>query len=92
MPKSRHRTRKPLDTRERTARWPPRRSLQSVEPILTGEQIAQLLQVKPQTIYEFTRKRVSGRAPMSFLRAGNFLRFRFSEIEKWMRESGRAAA
>ena len=54
------------------------------EPILTGEQVAKLLQVKPSTIYEFTRRRANGRDPMPCLRAGKFLRFKWSAIEKWL--------
>ena len=63
----------------------------SFEPILTGEQIAKLLQVRPATIYEFTRRRNNGRNPMPFLRAGKFLRFRWSEVERWLNESREAA-
>ena len=61
------------------------------EPILTVEQLAERLQLKPSTVYELTRKRPNGRPPMPRLPAGKFLRFYFSEVEKWMRENGRAA-
>jgi excisionase family DNA binding protein len=61
------------------------------EPILTVEQLAERLQLKPATVYELTRKRLNGRPPMPRLRAGKFLRFYFSEVEKWMRENGKAA-
>ena len=64
----------------------------SPEPILTGEQVAKLLQVKPSTIYEFTRRRANGRDPMPCLRAGKFLRFKWSAIEKWLEAGGKRAA
>lgn len=58
------------------------------EPILTLEEVAAGLKLKPQTIYELTRRRKGSRALPSF-RVGKFLRFRWSEIEKWIAE-GRA--
>ena len=61
------------------------------ESILTVEQLAERLQLKPSTVYELTRKRLNGRPPMPRLRVGKFLRFYFSEVEKWMRESARVA-
>jgi excisionase family DNA binding protein len=61
------------------------------EPILTVEQLAERLQLKPSTVYELTRRRLNGRPPMPRLRAGKFLRFYFSEVEKWMRENGMPA-
>jgi predicted DNA-binding transcriptional regulator AlpA len=64
----------------------------SHEPILTGKQVAKLLQVKPSTIYEFTRRRANGRDPMPCLRAGKFLRFKWSAIEKWLEAGGKRAA
>jgi excisionase family DNA binding protein len=63
----------------------------SFEPILTGEQVARLLQVEPGTIYEFTRRRANGRNPIPFLRAGKFLRFRWSEVERWLVENRNVA-
>ncbi len=57
-------------------------SIQSSEPILTIEQVAERLQLKPSTIYELTRRRNS--RPLPVLRAGKFLRFRWSEIETWL--------
>jgi len=64
-------------------------SMQSPEPILTIEQVAERLQLKPSTIYELTRRRNS--RPLPVLRAGKFLRFRWSEIEAWLTD-GRAGA
>jgi excisionase family DNA binding protein len=54
------------------------------EPILTAQQVAERLQVKPSTIYEFTRKRQNGREPLKTLRAGKYLRFRWSDVLRWM--------
>ena len=62
-------------------------SMPSFEPILTAEQIAEVLQVKTSTIYELTRRR-NGR-PLPVHKAGKFLRFRRSEIERWL--DGKAA-
>ncbi len=64
-------------------------SSQSSEPILTIEQVAERLQLKPSTVYELTRRR--NRHPLPVLRAGKFLRFRWSEIERWLDESRDAA-
>jgi len=55
------------------------------EPILTGKQVAELLQVRPSMIYELTRKR--SRRPLPVLRVGKYLRFRWSEVEAWLDES-----
>jgi len=57
-------------------------SIQSSEPILTIEQVADRLQLKTSTIYELTRRR--NRRPLPVLRTGKFLRFRWSEIEAWL--------
>lgn len=59
-------------------------SLLSSEPILTVEQVAERLQLKPSTVYELTRRR--SRHPLSVLRVGKFLRFRWSAIEAWLVE------
>jgi predicted DNA-binding transcriptional regulator AlpA len=62
------------------------------EPILTPEQIAERLQLpSSKTVYELTRHRSGGRQPMPFFKAGKFLRFKWSEIERWLEESRRAA-
>lgn len=57
------------------------------EPILTVEQAAEILQLKPSTIYELTRRRNA--RPLPVHKAGKFLRFRRSEIENWL--DGKAA-
>jgi len=69
---------------KKKAAVPPVVSIQSSEPILTIEQVAERLQLKPSTIYELTRRRNS--RPLPVLRAGKFLRFRWSEIEAWLTE------
>jgi excisionase family DNA binding protein len=57
------------------------------EPILTVEQAAEILQLKPSTVYELTRRRNA--RPLPEHKAGKFLRFRRSEIERWL--DGKAA-
>lgn len=52
------------------------------EPILTREQVADRLQLPPSTIYELTRRRNA--RPMPVLRVGKYLRFRWSDIERWL--------
>jgi hypothetical protein len=57
------------------------------EPILTAEELATALKLpSAKTISELTRKRKrkDGRPPMPALRAGKFLRFRLSDVVKWM--------
>jgi excisionase family DNA binding protein len=61
--------------------------LPQFEPILTVEQAAEILQLKPSTIYELTRRRNA--RPLPVHKAGKFLRFRRSEIERWL--DGKAA-
>jgi len=60
-------------------------SIPSSEPILTIQQVVERLQLKPSTVYELTRRR--SRHPLPVLRAGKFLRFRWSEIERRLDES-----
>jgi predicted DNA-binding transcriptional regulator AlpA len=60
------------------------------EPILTPEQVAERLQFPSvSTVYELTRtrKRKDGRKPLPALKAGKFLRFKWSMIERWLEES-----
>ena len=59
-------------------------SIPAWEPILTIEQVAERLQLRPSTVYELTRRR--NRHPLPVLRAGKFLRFRWSEIEAWLNQ------
>jgi len=53
------------------------------ESILTGEQVAERLQLKTSTVYEFTRRR--NKRPVPAMRAGKFLRFYWSDVEKWLK-------
>ena len=53
------------------------------EPILTGEQVAERLQLKTSTVYEFTRRR--SKRPLPAMHAGKFLRFYWSDVEKWLK-------
>ena len=55
------------------------------EPVLTAEEIAERLQLPAETIYEFTRRRRDN--PIPTLRAGKFLRFRWSAVEEWMKNA-----
>jgi predicted DNA-binding transcriptional regulator AlpA len=57
------------------------------EPILTAAQVAAKLQLPPTTIYSLTRSKCPN--PIPFLKAGKFLRFRWSDIEHWLNQ-GRA--
>jgi excisionase family DNA binding protein len=59
------------------------------EPLMTGEEVAERLKIKTSTVYELTRRRT--RQPLPFLKIGKYLRFRWSEIEKWL-ESCRGVA
>jgi len=60
------------------------------EPILTLEQVAERLQMKPETVRELLRKR--NKRPLPSLKAGKFLRFKWSMVEQWLDGSrGRAA-
>jgi len=62
------------------------------EPILTPEQVAESLQLpSSKTVYKMTRRRANGRHTMPFFKVGKFRRFKWSEIERWMEESRRAA-
>jgi excisionase family DNA binding protein len=60
------------------------------EPILTPEQVAERLQVDPKTVYSWTRRRNMRPLP-AFRPGGKFLRFKWSEVERWL-EEGREAA
>jgi predicted DNA-binding transcriptional regulator AlpA len=54
------------------------------EPILTIEDIATRLKFKDtSTVYELTRKR--NRRPLPCMHAGKFLRFFWSDVERWLR-------
>jgi excisionase family DNA binding protein len=52
------------------------------ESILTPEQVAERLQVPAARVYEWTRRR--NMRPLPSLKAGRFLRFKWSMVEKWL--------
>jgi excisionase family DNA binding protein len=59
--------------------------------LLTREEVATILKLKPSTVYELTRRRT--RTPLPFLKVGKYLRFRPSEVYNWLEGCrGRAAA
>ena len=62
------------------------------DEILTPAEVAARLKVPPKTVYEFTRKRQGGRVPLKALRAGKFLRFRWSDVLQWMQRDTAGAA
>lgn len=53
------------------------------EPVLTIQDIADRLKLKPQTIYELTRRR--NKRPLPSMRAGRVLRFYWSDVQRWLR-------
>jgi excisionase family DNA binding protein len=59
---------------------PPR---QLPEQILTPEEAASWLRLRPEQLYELTRKRCV--RPLPFVKVGKALRFRLSEIDAWLR-------
>ena len=61
------------------------------EEALTPEELASKLKLPPETIYQLTRKRSGGRPPMPKLKAGKFLRFKWSAVMAWMENNGKAA-
>jgi excisionase family DNA binding protein len=61
----------------------------SSEPLWTKNEAADYLRVKPSTIYQLTRKRC--RLPLPYLPCGKYLRFRKSEIDRWLEECRSAA-
>jgi excisionase family DNA binding protein len=52
------------------------------EPLMTGEEVAERLKIKASTVYELTRRRT--RQPLPFFKVGKYLRFRWSDVEKWL--------
>jgi excisionase family DNA binding protein len=55
---------------------------QPPEQILTPEEAASWLRLRPEQLYELTRKRCAH--PLPSLRCGKQLRFRLSEIDSWL--------
>ena len=61
-------------------------SLQTSEPILTIEQVAERLQLKPSTVYELTRRR--NRRPLRFFVQESFFVFVGRKLKPgWFNES-----
>ena len=54
-----------------------------MEKLLNRKEIAEILQVKPGTIYQWTHQ---GYIP--FLKVGRFVRFRESDINEWLEKRG----
>ena len=58
----------------------------SLSEILTPEEVATLLRVKPSWVYEKSRTR--SRNPLPVHRIGRYLRFRRSEVLAWFDGTG----
>lgn len=57
----------------------------SPELLWTREEAAAYLRVQPATIYQLTRRR--RRIPLPYLPCRKFMRFRKSEIDRWLEQS-----
>jgi excisionase family DNA binding protein len=53
------------------------------EPLLTADEVAQLLAVPRSSVYEYARRQ---HAPLPGLRIGRHLRFHRSDVELWLAE------
>ena len=64
-----------------------------MEDILTPEQLAQRLQVKPSWVYEQTRVRAGIRDADSlpYIKMGRYLRFDWSDVLEWLGRHKKAA-
>ena len=64
-----------------------------MEEILTPEQLAQRLQVKPSWVYEQTRDRTSVRNPdtLPYIKMGRYLRFDWNDVLGWLERHKKAA-
>jgi predicted DNA-binding transcriptional regulator AlpA len=64
-----------------------------MEDILTPEQLAQRLQVKPSWVYEQTRDRAAIRSndPLPFIKMGRYLRFDWNDVLAWLARHKKAA-
>ena len=62
-------------------------NVRTFEPLLTKEQIAPHLQLNPEQVYELTRSRSAD--PLPFVKIGKYVRFRLSDIEKWLNDKRR---
>jgi predicted DNA-binding transcriptional regulator AlpA len=64
-----------------------------MESILTPEQLAQRLQVKPSWVYEQTRDRACIRDadPLPRIKMGRYLRFDWQDVVGWLDRHKKAA-
>lgn len=62
--------------------------------ILTLDEVAELLRMKPASVYELTRARTreKHKHPLPVLRIGSALRFRLEDIQNWLEELSKEAA
>lgn len=61
--------------------------------ILTPEQLAERLQVKPSWVYEQTRERNDVRKPdpLPFMKMGRYLRFDWNDVRDWLERQKRTS-
>jgi predicted DNA-binding transcriptional regulator AlpA len=64
-----------------------------MEDILTPDQLAQRLQVKPSWVYEQTRDRAGIRSsdPLPHIKMGRYLRFDWCDVLAWLKRHKKAA-
>lgn len=64
-----------------------------MEDILTPEQLAERLQVKPSWVYEQTRDRAGIRSvdPLPHIKMGRYLRFDWCDVLAWLERHKKAA-
>jgi predicted DNA-binding transcriptional regulator AlpA len=60
----------------------------SIEQLLTPEQVAVIFQVAPSWVYEKSRRRCKD--PLPALRVGRYLRFRKSDIDRFIESTAPA--
>ena len=70
---------------KKTIENPPDNTKTDKLKFLTTEQVADLLQIKPQTL---AKMRMKGRGP-AFTRVGRAIRYSRVAVEKWLKENGR---
>ena len=64
-----------------------------MDEILTPDQVAKRLQVKPSWVYEQTRERTSVRDmdPLPHIKMGRYLRFDWMDVVEWLERHKKAA-
>ena len=64
-----------------------------MDDILTPEQLALRLQVKPSWVYEQTRDRAGIRStdPLPYIKMGRYLRFDWNDVLAWLERHKKAA-